>query len=160
MTNILVDPAFLVDQRTGSSRLVSLPELLAEMGHNTIVAFPFLRPHQAHPWHAFLVQLAALALHRAEEMEVRQPAERWLTMLRALTPAWPDDAPWCLVVEDLARPAFMQPPVPEGTLASFKNIIGTADDLDVLVTSKNHGIKQGQAANGEPASWIAGLVSL
>ena len=160
MMNILIESILPIEQQNGSSRLISLSELLAELGHDTIVDFPFLRPHQRHPWHAFLVQLAALSLHRAGEPEVRQPAERWLTMLRALTPAWPDDSPWCLVVEDLAKPGFMQPPVPEGTLASFKNVVDTADDLDVLVTSKNHGVKQGQASVSEPAFWIASLVSL
>ena len=33
---------------------------------------------------AFLVQLAALALHRARETEVRHPAERWVVMFERL----------------------------------------------------------------------------
>jgi CRISPR system Cascade subunit CasA len=80
--------------------------------------------------------------------------------LRGLTAEWPGDEPWRLVVENLGAPAFMQPPVPEGTLAGFKNLIVGPDDLDILVTSQNHGVKQGQAAQASPAEWFAALVSL
>ncbi|HRD98752.1 MAG TPA: hypothetical protein PLA97_20420, partial [Rubrivivax sp.] len=39
----------------------SLPGLLAAMVADTVRDFPALRPHQRHPWHAFLAQLAAIA---------------------------------------------------------------------------------------------------
>jgi CRISPR system Cascade subunit CasA len=107
-----------------------------------------------------LCQLGALALYRADEGGVAHDAERWRAMLRGLTAEWPDDAPWRLVVEDLTRPAFMQPPVPEKTLAEFTGEADTPDDLDVLVTSKNHGVKQAATADGSPASWITALVTL
>ena len=41
----------------------SLPALLAALAADTVRDFPALRPHQRHPWHAFLSQLAAIALH-------------------------------------------------------------------------------------------------
>ena len=106
------------------------------------------------------MQVAALALHRGGESGVEQTAERWRALLRGLTPEWPDDEPWRLVVEDLEAPAFMQPPVSEGVLTGFRNEVFTPDDLDVLVTSKNHGVKQGQAGDAAAAAWVAALVSL
>ena len=30
-----------------------------------VEAFPALRPHQRHAWHAFLVQLGVIAMHKA-----------------------------------------------------------------------------------------------
>ena len=158
--NLLTDPLLPVERADAPSATADLPTLLELLGRDAVVGLPFLRPHQRHPWHAFCVQLAALALYRASETEVVQNAGRWRELLRGLTKEWPADEPWRLVVDDLAAPAFMQPPVPEGSLDGFKNEIVDPDDLDVLVTSKNHGVKQGQAAQASPAEWIAALISL
>jgi CRISPR system Cascade subunit CasA len=48
------------------------------------------------------------------------------------------EAAWHLVVDDVSQPAFMQPPVPEGSLeeAKYSSDIQTPDELDMLVTSK------------------------
>ena len=75
----------------------SLPELLAAMVADSVRDFPALRPHQRHPWHAFLAQLAAIALHRAGQDEPWIDATDWRTALLALTPDDPDGAAWCLV---------------------------------------------------------------
>lgn len=75
----------------------SLPQLLAAMVGNEVRDFPALRPHQRHPWHAFLVQLGAIALHHAEHQQPWQTAADWRMALLALTPDDPDGAPWCLV---------------------------------------------------------------
>ncbi|MES9906481.1 MAG: type I-E CRISPR-associated protein Cas7/Cse4/CasC [Sedimenticola sp.] len=48
---------------SGEQSYYSLPGLFVAMQHDQIRDFPALRPHQRHPWHAFLVQLAAIALH-------------------------------------------------------------------------------------------------
>jgi CRISPR system Cascade subunit CasA len=160
LLNLLTDPLLPVEPADGRRISVDLPTLFELLGRDAIVGLPFLRPHQCHPWHAFTVQLAALALHRAGEDSLEHGAERWRALLRALTPEWPGDEPWHLVVEDLAAPAFMQPPVPEDTLGGFRNLIAAPDDLDVLITSKNHGVKQGQAAQASPSEWVAALVSL
>ena len=140
--NLLLEPMLPLRRCDRELAKASLPQLLEAMGTDAVDGLPFMRPHQRHPWHVFLVQLAALALHRARETEVRHPAERWVVMLRALTAKWPDNSPWRLVVEDLANPAFMQPPVQKDTLVDFRRIIVTPDDIDVLITSKNYGIKQ------------------
>ena len=40
------------------------------------------------------------------------------------------------------RPAFMQPPARAAEREKdFKSVVSTPDDLDMLVTSKNHDIK-------------------
>src|SRR5690606_14336115 len=160
MFDLLAEPLLPITTTRAGPILRSLPQLFALYREDEILTHAFLRPHQRHPWHAFCVQLAALALHRAGETSVEHDAERWQDLLRGLTAGWPGNEPWSLVVEDLAQPAFLQPPVPEGTLVGFRNEIATPDDLDVLVTSKNHGVKQAQAPGAPPAEWIAALVSL
>ena len=57
----------LIRARRGDERSpvqYSLPALFVAMEQDQVCDFPALRPHQRHPWHAFLVQLAAIALHR------------------------------------------------------------------------------------------------
>jgi CRISPR system Cascade subunit CasA len=73
---------------------------------------------------------------------------------------WPDDQPWRLVVDDVTKPAFMQPPVPPSSGDPHRTPIHTADDLDVLETARNHGVKQGIGSDAVPAAWIAALVLL
>lgn len=157
--NLLADRCLpvLVD---GQVQVVDLAELLALYAADRVDDLPFLRPHQRAPWHSFLVLLAALALHRAGLVEPPTDPARWRHLLRALTPDWPDDEPWRPVVDDLTRPAFLQPPVPKGTTDPYKNLVATPDDLDVLVNSRNHGLKQALAAMATPATWLAALVSL
>ncbi|MBP8141517.1 MAG: type I-E CRISPR-associated protein Cse1/CasA, partial [Acidovorax sp.] len=81
----------------GMAHSGSLPQLLAALAANEVRDFPALRPHQRHPWHAFLVQLAAIALHHAGQSEPWHDAQDWRAALLALTPDDPDGAAWCLV---------------------------------------------------------------
>ena len=81
------------------------------------------------------------------------------------TADWPDDEPWCLVVDDVTKPAFMQPPVIDRKRAQDfskkpTDIIETPDELDVLVTSKNHVVKSSIAKQCGVDDWIFALVSL
>jgi CRISPR system Cascade subunit CasA len=48
----------------------------------------------------FLVQLAALALNRAGTTQLPKVDLEWLELLRDLTSDFPEDEPWCLVVDD------------------------------------------------------------
>lgn len=113
---------------------------LAALGRDEIRDFPALRPHQRHPWHAFLVQLAAMALHHADRDAIFESEQAWKDALLALTPDDQDGAAWCLISPH-DRPAFMQAPVPSGAVGSWKNRLSAADELDMLVTSKNHDLK-------------------
>ena len=138
---------------------LSLTETLAALCRDDIRSFPALRHHQTPVWHAFLVQLAALALDAAGFAEPPGDAKGWRSALRGLTPDWPEDEPWRLVTS-ADRPAFLQPPVPGGDLAPFKRRVDTPDALDVLVTSKNHDLKAERIAQAQPDDWIFALVSL
>ncbi|MFN3615731.1 MAG: hypothetical protein ACK4WC_14375, partial [Rubrimonas sp.] len=158
MLNLLLNDAISIDAADGRRR-VSLPGLLAALTADGVSAFPRLRPHQRHAWHAFLAQLGAVALHAAEEATPPDTADGWRALLRGLTPDHPDDAPWTLVVDDPGRPAFMQPPAPPDAPAP-KTPIPTPDALDVLVTSRNFDVKRAVAADAEPEDWVFALVSL
>ena len=109
-------------------------------------------------WHMFLVQLAALALQRAGEKDLSKDADRWAELLRGLTPDYLADEPWHLIVEDRTKPAFMQPNEPEGI--KYTGVITAADQLDMLITAKNHDLKQAIAEMAELDEWAFALVSL
>lgn len=161
MFNLLTDAIIRIRDADGVRRSVSLPELLALLVEDHVEAFPALRPHQRHVWHAFLVQVSLLALGpSADGGDLPADAAGWAVALRALTPEFPDDEPWTLVVDDLSKPAFLQPPVPEGTLAGFKNRFLAPDELDMLVTAKNHDLKAATMTGGLPDDWLLALLSL
>ena len=110
----------------------------------------------------FLVQLGALALwrHRSEAWspgDLPTDPAFWITALRTLTANHPDDAPWRLVVDDDAKPAFLQPPAAAGLKWS---VVETADKLDMLITARNHDLKQTVARRAAAEDWVFALVSL
>ena len=78
------------------------------------------------------MQLGALALHRSGLEAPPGNAEQWRDLLRGLTPEWPQDEPWVLVVDDPSRPGFLQPPIPKGSADPHRTTVETPDDLDVL----------------------------
>src|SRR5690606_19377660 len=129
-------------------------------------ALPALRPHQKQAVHCFLAQTGAMALLAAGESTPPREPERWAGLLRGLTPGFKNDEPWCLVVDDLSKPAFMQPPVPEGSWEPFIKRDGkerketTPDALDILVTSKNHDLKAARIVHGAPENWLFALITL
>ena len=137
----------------------SLPALMAAMATGLVRDFPALRPHQRHPWHAFLTQLAAIALHRADRTEAWTDPDDWRRGLLALTPGDPDGSAWCLVAPP-ESPAVLQAPVPGERVADWKNVLRAADELDMLVTSKNHDLKGARARCAEADDWLFALVSL
>jgi len=153
--SLLAAPIFSLRSDGGAS----LPEVLSLLGGAEEIEFGALRPHQQHGWHAFLVQLAALAVHRRGDRRLDLSPEQWREALLYLTGEAAESA-WTLVVDDLAQPAFMQPPVPEGKLAGFKNRIHRPDTLDVLVTAKNHDEKQERIDHARPEHWVFALITL
>lgn len=143
----------------GQAQAFSLPGLLVALGKDEIRDFPALRPHQRHPWHAFLVQLAAIAMHHAGRTEPFSDEAAWKTALLALTPEDADGAAWSLIAPH-DRPAFMQAPVPGGKIGDWSNDRPTPDSLDILVTSKNHDLKQQRIRDQCTDNWIFSLISL
>src|SRR5574344_717244 len=158
--NLLHDPLIgWRDVAHGQAKRSHLPEVLAAMADNEVRDFPALRPHQRHPWHAFLVQLGAIALHRAEQSQPWHSAADWRAALLALTPNDPDGAPWCLVAP-ADRSALLQAPVPGENPATWNNLLHAADALDMLVTSKNHDLKAARARHAQADDWLFALLSL
>lgn len=168
--NLLLDPCIRIVDFAWNHRVLSLPAVLAELEHNHIATFPGLRAHQAHPWHAFLCQLAALGLEgkamptvdpgRPETYLGGHDENGWRELLRCLTPEFPDDEPWTLVVEDVRRPAFMQPPYLGERAELHKKSYQTPDDADVLISSKCHGVKPHVMGRAALDDWIFALVSI
>jgi CRISPR system Cascade subunit CasA len=158
--NLLLDPIFTLRDLQGSLTQASLPALYTALAADAVDDLPALRPHQRQPLHSFLVQAGALALHRAGRDDPPQDATEWLALLRGLTPNFQGDEPWTLVVDDLSKPALLQPPVPEGTLDALKETEPTPDALDMLVTSKNHDVKARRLAQATPEHWLAALLTL
>ena len=160
MFNLLEDRLISVTA-DGRMAAATLPEVYAGLTANTVDAFPTLRPHQRHAWHAFLVQLGAMALHRADRSTSPDTAVEWCTLLRGLTPDHSNDEPWQLVVSDITKPAFMQSPSSNtGKLVEYKSPVKTPDELDILVTSKNHDLKAAVASAGTHNDWLFALISL
>lgn len=157
LANLLTDPLLQVQLAAGL-RLLSLPGVLAALAQDQVAQFPGLQAHQEHAWHAFLVQVAAMALHRAGEGAPPTEPERWSPLLLALTDH--QTSAWRLTEPDLSQPAFLQPPVPEGSVSAWKNILPTPDALDLLVTAKNMDVKGRRVHHPLPEHWVYALVSL
>lgn len=105
----------------------------------------------------FLVQLAVLALRADAQLRLPEDAESWRILLRGLTRDFAHDEPWCLIVDNSERPAFLQPPDP-GKL-KWQSAC-TPDSLDVVNTSKNFDQKRTIIHANEAEDWIYALVSL
>ena len=160
MFDILTEPVIRMDT-AACRRSASLPEVYATLMADAVHAFPALRPYPRHAWHAFLVQLGAMAMHQAEVAEPPAEAAEWTRLIRGLTPDWPDDEPWQLVVDDITKPAFMQPPAKSaGKLAEYKSTVATPDELDLLVTAKNHDLKSAVVSDANADDWLFALVNL
>lgn len=107
--NLLVDPLLRVQTARGLEHM-SLPALLAALGRDEVEHLPGLQRHQEDAFHVFLCCLAGAILSRRGDSDPVQPEEYWRSGLRGLAGEAGDDA-WTLVVADVSRPAFMQPPL-------------------------------------------------
>lgn len=155
---LLDEPVFGWESPDGARSRGSLPEVLACLSAAEILSFDHLRAHQEHAWFAFLVQVAALALNRAGASKPYDSAPPWRAALLSL--AGGEAGAWALVNESLDRPAFLQAPVPEGSLAAFKTTLPTPDALDLLITAKNHDVKGRRALLAGADDWVFALISL
>ncbi len=141
----------------------SLFKTFAALSRGEAWSFPALRPHQREPWHAFTVQVAALALIQAELDSLPQDEAAWRERLVALSNGQPEA--WELVVDDWSKPALLQPPLAnQSNRADYKSkekyIVRTPDALDMLVTPRNHEMKAERIAQGSDEDWLFALVTL
>jgi CRISPR system Cascade subunit CasA len=157
--DLLIDPVISVKCRDGL-RFLSLPDIFALLAHDGIGAFAALRPHQAPAWHAFLVQVGALALQHASLSEVPREPDDWRVLLTGLAGEYTSTA-WSLVVKDPTRPALLQSALPhDNQLAEYNKVIDTPDALDLLVTAKNHDLKAERMNGASPEHWLYALMTL
>jgi len=162
MHDLLHDPLIGVRTRSGGSK-VSLPELLARLCAGDVESYTGLRPHQADPWHVFLVQVAASVLARHPEVEPASlPTDAGFWRQGLLDLAEGQASAWELVVDDVTKPAFMQHPLTNGAdelRKTFKLKATTPDELDVLVTAKDHDLKMARASGHVIEPWLFALLT-
>lgn len=156
--NLLTDPLLRVQTRA-ELRSMNLPALLEALGRDEVEHLVGIQRHQEDAFHVFLCYLAGAVLSRQESKDPVQDQDFWRRGLRTLA-GEAGDAAWTLVVDDLSRPAFMQPPLPPEDHQKLKPKAETPDALDLLVTSKNHDVKQNRATRSHPDSWVYALVSV
>ncbi|MDR3518481.1 MAG: hypothetical protein P4M00_22015 [Azospirillaceae bacterium] len=139
---------------------LSLPALLAALSADDVDGFEGLAPHQRQSWFLFLVQLATLAQgDQGPDDALPDDADTWRARLRDLTPDGADTA-WALLADD-DKPALLQPPVRDPAAAArLQPIATTPDGIDVLITAKNHDVKQARLGAAAPHHWLYALISL
>ncbi len=155
--NLLTDSLLRV-QTEQSLEYLSLPALLARLGANEVHHIVGIQKHQHDAFHVFLCYLAGAVLTRKNSSDPKQDEDFWREGLLALSGDAGYDA-WRLVVDDISRPAFMQPPIP-GDRRRPTSIINTPDELDVLQTAKNHDVKRTRAGSSKVDVWVYSLISL
>jgi hypothetical protein len=159
--NLLTENLISARYEKGEKSKLSLPGVLAKLSREDIESFTALQPHQDQSWYCFLVQLAAMAMHESEAQSIEGDENEWTARLRSLTKDFPNDEPWCMVVEDLAKPAFMQTPVSEGDWSAFKKeIIHIPDEIEILNTAKNHDVKSEKNFKPSIENWVFTIISL
>jgi CRISPR system Cascade subunit CasA len=141
--SLLNDDVVRVGHQQQPQRL-SLPSLLALLTTGADLNFVALRPHQQPAWHAFLVTLAFHCLETAGTTDLPGDAAAWRTLMQGLTPEFPDGEPWCLVVDDWEKPAFLQSPCAAKQRGDYKRRQDSVQEIDLLITSKNHDEKLGK----------------
>ncbi len=147
------------EDEDGRVQCGSLFAAFAALADGHAWSFPALRPHQREPWHAFTVQVAAMALIHAGTDTLPTGEAAWRDLLMGMTPDLPEA--WELVVDDWSKPALLQPPTVAPTdRAAYKNRIPTPDALDMLVTAKNHDLKQERMIGASEEDWLFALVTL
>lgn len=141
--NVLRDRLITVEP-DGADRPLSLAGLLARLlaGRDDVLSFPRLAPVQRSYWYRFLVRCAAKALHTlgleardAASLEVEDLAAR---IERVLAEVAGGEEAWLLYQPDPTRPAFLQPPTPDGAAPGESYTRNTMSVLTSAIGSKMH----------------------
>ncbi|MGI6609734.1 MAG: type I-E CRISPR-associated protein Cse1/CasA [Limnochordia bacterium] len=159
--NLLSNPVFRAQTPSGLVTM-TLPALMTALGRDEVEHLVGIQRHQEDAFHVFLCYLAGAILARRGDSDPLQSEDYWLAGLRELAEPVGDEA-WTLVVEDAARPAFMQPPLPAADQARLKPIEPleyATDALDLLPTAKNHDVKWARVTRPQKDEWVYALVSL
>jgi CRISPR system Cascade subunit CasA len=155
--NLLTDPLLGIEDEGGRRSTVTLPGLLARLSRGEPTEMTAVQAHQQHAVFAFLVQLAGLAVVRSGGGPLPREENGWRNALREVARVdGSDDDAFTLVVGDLARPAFMQPP-------GSPDLLEQSPDetlFDILETAKNHDVKLRRSSSLRPEDWLIGLIAL
>jgi CRISPR system Cascade subunit CasA len=165
----LLDEDLIGVRTSTTSRRVSLPLLLGLLCDGQVHGYTGLRAHQTAPWHVFLVQLAASILARRPQEQPPCDPIFWRDGLRELAEG--QASAWHLIEDDVTQPAFLQHPWTswEAEAGSFRAQkkrgawvfdpkARTPDELDVLVTAKNHDVKGRRIAPTDIEAWLYALM--
>lgn len=158
MHDLLCDRILPIHQEDAAG--ATLPEVLAALSAGRHIVFPGLAAYQRQSWFCFLVQLSALAMSAAGRPTPPGDAAGWHELLAALAGTDADTA-FALVVEDVSRPALLQPPVRNAAAwAKYRGPIAYPDSIDLLITAKNHDLKLERMGRPAPHHWLYALVNL
>lgn len=135
----------------------TLPGVFSALMRDKVQAFHGLARHQRQAWYQFLAQLGAIAVSHAGTQTAPRRENEWRELLAALTPGAAETA-WSLVVPNRAAPALLQPPTQRAGEGDYT--VDTPDELDIVVTAKNHDRKRGQTREGPLHLWLYALVTL
>lgn len=155
MFDLLSEPLFSL-KVDGEAQTASLPQILAHLSNEREVVFTAVRRHQMQAWHAFLVQLGALALARGGLQSLSKNPEEWVDSLLRLTDE--DRGAWHLVVDDVTKPAFFQAPVLDFDEKKTKPF-ESPDEIDLLCRAKNFDLKIPGFQKPATEHWIFSLVA-
>lgn len=160
MLDLLSDRLIGVRRADGTQDFLSLPAVIAGLMADRIEDFTGLRAHQVDVWHVLLVQLAASVMARQPEgAEIPDDEQFWRAGLLDLSDGLP--SAWHLVTEEVTEPAFLQHPLRSAAdFKAFKLAAQNPDELDVLVTSKNHDVKGARIPGAAHEAWLFALVTL
>ena len=161
MLNLLTTSLIRAQTTDGETKEYTLPESMHMLWSGEIDHFPAVRTHQRHAWHSFLVQLGFIATKDGAASPMPASPQHWADLLRELTPSYPEDEPWHLILQDITKPAFMQPPSSSvDLLPKFDDTIHTPDSLDILMKANKHDLKPEKAFIPSIDTWITSLVAL
>ena len=161
MLNVMSEPIIRVELANNRFETLTLPDTYAHLVENDLKSFQALRTHQRHGVHAFLVQLAVLALRQTGQTELPDNPEDWRRTLRSLTQRrHPQDAPWQLVNPRWDQPALLQTPVMPNEQSLYKRALETPDTLDQLIAADNHKMKQHEGYAAQYDDWLFALINL
>lgn len=160
MAYSLLDDPLISLRDSNTTQSCTLPEVFITLQQDQAESFEALQPHQQQPWYSFLVQLAAITASRGNSGKLPETLEEWRRAMIHVTDK--QETPWHIVVEDVSQPAFMQSPIPEGSLdqAKYRADKETPDELDMLVTSKSHDVKRKRILRPRAEHWLYALLTL
>ena len=121
--SLLDEPILGIEDDGGHRAKTTLPGLLARLPQGTPTTLTADRRTSSTPVHAFLVQLAAIALTRGGLSDIAHDEGTWRELL--LGAANHDgsgaEAFFSRLSANLRKPVFLQPPIQEGNLEALKN---------------------------------------